>query len=61
MESRITPSLRPTLAPYLFLHTPNEQALLQYYRQLSQDDQGIVHRVAQALTQYSAMERGENA
>lgn len=47
------------LAPYCLLHTPDEQELLKYYRQLGQTDRGFLRRAAQALAQYSAMEQGQ--
>ncbi|MDE3738606.1 hypothetical protein PSH28_18535 [Pseudomonas resinovorans] len=50
-----------SLAPYSLLHTPDEQVLLQYYRQLSQADRCFIRRSAQALSRYSATEQGEKA
>lgn len=50
-----------SLAPYYLLHTAEERELLQYYRQLSQTDQGFIRRASQALARYSAMEQGERA
>lgn len=61
MANRTARSPLASLAPFSLLHTPNEQMLLQYYRQLSQTDQGFIRRAAQALAQYSAMEQGERS
>jgi hypothetical protein len=58
MPMRITYSQLPNLSPFPLLHTADEQALLQYYRQLSQTDQGFIRRAAQALVLFSAIEQG---
>lgn len=58
MSKRTTRGPHANLSPYTLLHIADEQALLQYYRQLSQTDKGFIRRAAEALILCSAMEQG---
>jgi hypothetical protein len=58
MSKRTTGRPLVNFSPSTLLHTADEQALLQYYRQLNQIDQGFIRRAAQALALCSAMEQG---
>ena len=58
MSKRTTRSPFTHLYPYTPLHTADEQALMQYYHQLSQTIQSFIRRATQALVLCSAMEHG---